>query len=215
MLFVTKSVITVLLLHRPEFIKGVTINMLRSSLFIAVVLFLGSAIAAEAQDVAQRTLELTASLDKTKHKKKEKKGFSFETYVDVKNTPAVRSDPSQYSGLYKADGYVLDLRVGRNGEAQGTGRDQMLNNGREGRFTLRNARVTGALLTATKEYSDGETRKFEALFVDRTTVQGKNPDAIDTTAKAFGLGWVEGGSAVVSDVAWSQWSHRVFLERVK
>ena len=98
---------------------------------------------------------------------------------------------------------------------EGAGRDQMLNNGREGRFTLRNARVTGALLTATKEYSDGETRKFEAVFVERKTVQGKKPDAIDSTAKAFGLGWVEGGSAVVSDVAWSQWSYRVFLERVK
>src|SRR5687767_10983836 len=141
--------------------------MSRLSLFIALVVFLGSAAAVQAQDVAQRTQELTASLDKTKHKKKEKKGFSFETYVDVKNAPATRSDPSQYSGAYKADGYALDLKVNKNGEAEGTGRDQIPSDGRDRGFTLRNARVNGALLTATKEYADGESRKFEAVFVER------------------------------------------------
>ena len=189
--------------------------MLRISLVIAIAIFLGSASVIQAQDVAQKTRELTASLDKTKHKKKEKKGFSFETYVDVKNTPATRSDPSLYSGIYKAEGYVLDLKVAKNGTVEGTGSDQMLNNGREAKFTLRNARVEGALLTAIKEYADGEARKFEAVFVERTVVQGKSPDAIESTEKAFGLGWVEGGSVVAGSNVQAEWTSRVFLERVK
>src|SRR5688572_8021772 len=189
--------------------------MSRLSLVIAIIVFVGSAGVVQAQDVAQRTQELTVSLDKTKHKKKEKKAFSSETYMHVKNAHAMRSDLSQYSGAYKSNGYVLDLKVGKNGEAEGTGRDQMPNDGRDRGFTLRNARVNGALLTAIKEYGDGETRKFEAVFVERTIVQGKNPESIDTTEKAFGLGWVEGGSFMQRGDAKSEWTYRVFLERVR
>ena len=186
--------------------------MFRISLLLTIilcVLFVGSI---SAQAVDQKTQDLVAALDKTKYKKKEKKNISIELYIDVKNTAALRSSPAEYSGSYNADGYHLDLQVASNGAATGSGYDSLsMGNGNTVKFTLQDARVQGALLTATKVYQNGETRPFEAAFVNRTVTSGSNPSAIASRETAFGLGWVDGPYS--SADGQQSWSNRVFLER--
>jgi hypothetical protein len=56
---------------------------------------------------------------------------------------------------------------------------------------LKDARIEGALLTATRVYADGTTKSLEAVFVNRTIVQGANPNKIESRETKFGLGFVE------------------------
>src|SRR5438067_12317116 len=70
---------------------------------LTLVFFTGLGAVVYAQDAGQRTHDLVAALDKTKYKKKEKQGFSVEVYVDVKNEPVLKKNPSEYSGTYKDD----------------------------------------------------------------------------------------------------------------
>jgi hypothetical protein len=74
--------------------------MLRISLLIAVIFFVGLSAEVYAQD--SRTQELAAALDKTKYKKKEKKNISIEFYIDIKNEAVVRA-PADYAGSYDSD----------------------------------------------------------------------------------------------------------------
>src|SRR5688572_7897298 len=101
--------------------------MFRITFLIAVVFSILFTSGVYAQDAGQRTRELVASLDKTKHKKKIKRiapttpsaaaaatpplaggelkqDITVEVYVDIKNEAAVRADASEYSGTYEADG---------------------------------------------------------------------------------------------------------------
>src|ERR1051325_10377700 len=151
--------------------------MFKLSVLIVLVVFIGLAGQALAQGTGQRTQDLVASLDKTKYKKKEKANISIEIYVDVKNEAAVRSNPAEYSGAYDADGYRLDLQVEKGGNATGSGYDTLLSTGKRVNFTLKGARVEGALLTGMKVYENGETTPFEAAFVNRTARAGTRPDA--------------------------------------
>lgn len=157
-----------------------------------------------AQDSGQRTRELLAALDKTKYKKKEKANISIEFYIDIKNEAAVR-DPAAYSGVYEADGYRLSLNIGADGSATGDGQDTFGPASGRGNFTLRNARVEGALLTATKVYADGRTSPFEAVFANRTISTGKNAEKIESRETHFGLGFIQSDNI--------NWTNRVFLER--
>ena len=176
-----------------------------SVLSLMLVFFVGLTVCVFAQ--VDKTRELVAALDKTKYKKKEKKGFTVEVYVDIKNEPVVKKNPSEYSGVYTdPDGFTrLDLRVSADGSAEGTGYEgENASHGQ--RYTLKNARVIGALLTATKVIENGDSRKFEAVFVNRTTNVGTNPTTDVTTVNSYGLGYIEYGSG---------WSNRVFLELMK
>lgn len=177
-----------------------------SILAVCFVLCTGLARVAHAQDAQQRTRDLVAALDKTKYKKKEKKGFKVEVYVDIKNEPVVRSDPAGYSGLYQDEDstYRLDLHVTRDGTAEGSGHDDI--EGKRVNFTLQSARVDGALLSGTKVYEDHATQPFEALFSNRTVRTGSNPDSITDRETAFGLGFIQNGS---------EWTNRVFLTQKK
>ena len=186
--------------------------MFRFSLLIAVVLFVGVSIEVYAQD--GRTQELVAALDKTKYKKKEKKNISIEFYIDIKNEPVVRN-PSEYTGRYDADdsGYTLSLQVDSSGAVSGNGSDS-LDRGHRANFTLRNALVSGALLTGTKVYENGEQRPFEAVFVDRTVRTGKNKDAIESEDTKFGIGFIVNNASVDHESGKSEnWTNRVFLMR--
>jgi hypothetical protein len=177
---------------------------------IGAVLFLGSS--ASAQDAGQRSQYLAASLDKNKYKKKEKRGFSIEFYVDIKNAPVVKADPAGYSGRYGADGYLLDLQVASSGTAAGSGYETRMGSGRPEQFTLRDARVDGSLLTAVRVYEGGETRPLEAVFVDRTVSTGKNANSIESSNVSFGLGYVQTGSGGAGSYD-NNWSIRVFMEK--
>lgn len=158
---------------------------------------------AYAQGTGGRAAVLAAELDKTKHKKKEKKGFSFEMYVEVRNTPALR-EPAAYSGIYGTDGgdYSLNLSVAADGRADGVGHDRFEFGGERVSFKLVDARVSGGVLSGTKAYSNGRNEPFEGVFVTRTTAAGKNPASIDQRDTAYGLGFVQAGK---------DWTNRVFL----
>jgi hypothetical protein len=178
--------------------------MPRILLAAAFIFCVGFTLSANAQDVGQRTQNLVAALDKTKYKKKEKKNISIEVYVDVKNEAVVRQDPSEYSGVYKSEGYSLDLRVAKDGSATGSGTDGINENAKQAAFTLRDGRVQGALLTGTKVYENGETQAFEAVFANRTVTNGRNPENINGRETSFGLGFIQNAGT---------WTNRVFLEK--
>ena len=169
-----------------------------------IVFFVGVSYDTYAQDSGQRTRELASALDKTKYKKKEKANISIEFYIDIKNEPAIR-EPAAYSGTYEADGYQLSLNVGSDGSASGSGYDMNGPASGRGNFTLRNARVEGALLTATKVYEDGRLLPFEAVFANRTVSTGKNAEKVESRETHFGLGFIQSDNI--------NWTNRVFLER--
>lgn len=154
---------------------------------------------------ADRAQGLAAALDKTKYKKKEKKNISVEVYAEVKNTPAVKASPAEYSGAYASDdgGYSLDLRVAADGSAEGSGHDSLYaDNQQRADFTLKEARIDGAVLRGTKVFTDGRSEPFEAVFVTRSIATGKNANEIDERKTAFGLGFIQTNKS---------WTNRVFL----
>ena len=184
--------------------------MLRISLLIAVMFFVGLSAEVYAQDA--RTQQLVAALDKTKYKKKEKKNISIEFYIDIKNEAAVRA-PSEYAGSYDSDdsGNALSLNVDSSGLATGSGYDSF-NHDRRLNFTLKDASISGALLTGTKVYENGEQRPFEAVFVNRTVRTGKNSNAIESEDTKFGIGFLVNNSSDESGKT-ENWTNRVFLMR--
>ncbi|HEY2866710.1 MAG TPA: hypothetical protein VGJ02_06430 [Pyrinomonadaceae bacterium] len=181
--------------------------MFRFFVLTGLLVFAGFAMTAAAQDTNQRTRDLVASLDKTKYKKKEKVNVSVEVYLDIKNTPAAKANPADYSGLYDADGFRLRLEVASDGSAMGSGFDTLVDSGKTLNFELKNARIDGALLTAAKVYDGGREESFEAAFVHRTSRTGKNPNDVATTDTKFGLGFIQ--SAQGNET----WTNRVFLEK--
>jgi hypothetical protein len=189
--------------------------MLRIYILLALVLAIGLSCSVQAQDAGQRARELAASLNKTRYKKKEKRDFTIEIYIDIRNEAESRSDLSSYSGTYDSDGYRMVLSVSPDGQATATGYDSPAWNGKAVDYELRDGRVSGAVLTGVKVYKNGETRKFEAVFVNRTVTTGKNKDNIESQDRKFGLGFVESGPVIAGDDDNSQqpWTNRVFLER--
>ena len=187
--------------------------MLRISLVVALVFFVGLSCEVYAQDAGQRTNALVAALDKTKYKKKEKANISIEIYIDIKNEPAIR-DAVEYGGNYESEdgSYRLTLHSERSGQASGNGYDT-INGERRASFTLKNASINGALLTASKVYENGETEKFEAVFVNRTIASGKNANEIASRDTKFGLGFIQTGNWSDKEGRTMNWTSRVFLER--
>ena len=178
--------------------------MHKISLLIALFLFVGVPIGAYAQDAGQRTRELTSALDKTKYKKKEKANISIEIYIDIKNEAVVREDPTSYSGNYEAENYRMALSVAKDGSVTGEGYDTLGDNGRRMNFTLRDARIDGALLSGTKVYEGGSAQPFEGVFANRTVSTGKNVNQIESRETLFGFGFIQNNSS---------WTNRVFLEK--
>ena len=111
-----------------------------------------------------RAQTLAAAFNKHKEAVKEKYGVRMEKYKDVRSEPLVRQNIADYSGAYEVSelGYVINLRVGSAGRVQANGFDKTR------AFTLENARIEGAVLTASKVYQDGATEKFEGVFLSRT-----------------------------------------------
>jgi hypothetical protein len=182
--------------------------MFRVIVLIALVLFAGSFGDVFAQDPSQRTKDLVASLDKTKYKKKEKANISVEVFVDIKNEAVVKADRNEYSGTYEADGYKLDLRVSSDGSATGLGVDSFTSGEKPLSFTLKNAKIEGALLTGTKVYENGTEHAFEAVFVNRNARAGSNPKVVSVDVTQFGIGFIQTGT---DSNAGS--TNRVFLEK--
>lgn len=180
--------------------------MYRTLLLVTVVFCVGLASDVDAQDAAQRTHALAAALDKTKYKKKEKKNISIELYVDIKNEPVIKNNISEYAGVYTSSDsdYRLELRIMSNGTVEGGGYDTVnFDSSQKQNFTLKDARIKGALLTGTKVFDGGQTERLEAIFTNRTVISGKNRNEIATRETAYGLGFIR---------THGSWTTRVFLE---
>jgi len=131
----------------------------------------------------QKSQEIAALFNKTKHKVKEKRGIRIEIFIDIKSEPVVKGNVSEYSGRYKSDtDDWLDLKVSANGQIEAAGSEPAPQKSR--RFRLKDAKIEGALLTAIKVYEDGSLEKFEAAFLNRTVRLDQN--GAETTV--FGLG---------------------------
>ena len=152
--------------------------------FVVFVLSVACAAGVIAQQLSSQTKarEIAAAFTKNKHAVKEKFGVRVEKYKDVRSEPAVKSNISDYSGVYEVSdlGYVINVQVGSDGRIQASGSE----NSRT--FKLENAKIDGALLTATKVYSDGAREKFEGSFLNRTDRNSPT----DPGVTIFGLGVV-------------------------
>jgi hypothetical protein len=121
---------------------------------------------------------------------KEKRGVRKEKYLDVRSVPAVKQNPADYSGAYEdlsGMGFSLTLRVSPSGLVEGTGYEPLNDDPAVSRsFTLRNGRISGALITATKVYGSGSTEPLEGVFINKTVFESPT----DPGVTAFGLGVV-------------------------
>ena len=135
------------------------------------------------------TQAIVASFNKSKHVVKEKHGVRKEKYLDVRSVPAVKQNPADYSGAYEGTDarFSLQLRVAASGKVEGTGVEPLNDEAGVSRsFTLKDGRIAGALITATKVYANGSTEPFEGVFIDKTVFESPT----DKGVTAFGLGVV-------------------------
>jgi len=185
-----------------RFIKAVLSGLIALSLLDA------RAASAQGASVQSRTQAIVASFNKSKHVTKEKRGVRVEKYKEVRSAPALKANVRDYAGSYEADGMgmSLDLKVDANGNVTANGREQLDMDSPVWRtFTLRNARIQGALLTATKVYANGATEPFEGVFINRTSFDSPT----DKGETHFGLGVVRTSRLVVNGMT----VDRVFYER--
>jgi hypothetical protein len=134
--------------------------------YVVIALLVACAVNALSQQLSSQTRAqtLAAAFNKQKHVIKEKFGVRMEKYKDVRSEPLIRQNIADYSGVYEMSdlGYVINVQVGRDGKVQANGYEKTRT------FTLENARIEGALLTASKVYQNGATEKFEGVFLSRT-----------------------------------------------
>ncbi|HYG08922.1 MAG TPA: hypothetical protein VD835_03000 [Pyrinomonadaceae bacterium] len=90
---------------------------------------------------------------KLKHKQKKEKRFE----------PVVKQRVEEYAGRYTGimPDYYLEIAAGADGKLSITSQEG------GNRATLRDIRLAGARLTATRVYADGATKEFEATFANR------------------------------------------------
>lgn len=154
--------------------------------YVVIVLFLACAINALSQQLSSqmRTQAIAEAFTKHKNTVKEKYGVKKEKYKDVRSEPVVKQNPGDYSGTYEVAGlgYVLNIQVGNDGRVQANGYE---NSQQQRSFRLENAKLEGALLTASKVYQDGTTEKFEGVFLSRT--ERHNPNDAGVTALGLGV----------------------------
>jgi hypothetical protein len=136
-----------------------------------------------------RTQTIVASFNKSKHVVKEKRGVRKEKYLDVRSVPAVKPNPADYSGAYETSDlrFSLQLRVDATGKVEGRGYEPLNDETAISRsFTLKDGRMTGALITARKVYGDGSHEPLEGVFINKTVFESPT----DPGVTAFGLGVV-------------------------
>lgn len=76
--------------------------------------------------------------------------------------PVVKESIADYAGRYDSGGdYYLEITLGADGQPSIVSQEGAR------RATMRNIRLTGARLTATRVYADGTTKEFEATFGNR------------------------------------------------
>jgi hypothetical protein len=133
-----------------------------------------------------RSQAIAASFSKFKNVSKEKNGVTKTKYLKVESQPAVKSNPEDYSGTYAVPdlGFALRLQVDHSGKVEGTGYEPIADPAVRRMFALRDGRIEGALITATKVYANGRSERLEGVFIDRTTFESPT----DKGSTRFGLG---------------------------
>jgi uncharacterized protein YejL (UPF0352 family) len=142
---------------------------------------------ASTSDARAQSQVIAASFSKFKSLSVEKRGIRKSKYLKVESTPAIKANPADYSGTYEiADlGFALHMRADRTGKVEGDGYEPLNSDPAIRRvFTLRNGKIEGALLTATKVYSGGYTETLEGAFMNRATFESPT----DKGTVRFGLG---------------------------
>jgi hypothetical protein len=160
-------------------------KFLAAATIFGLCLVASDAARARQSGAQQRARELAAYFNKSKHSVKEKRGVRVEKFKEVRGEPVFKADARDYSGTYEAEfDCPLSIKVNADGGVEASGYEPSSEGPRK--FTLRGARVAGALLTGTKVYEDGSTEKFEAVFINRTERDHVN----DVGFTTFGLGVV-------------------------
>jgi hypothetical protein len=133
-----------------------------------------------------RSQAIAASFSKFKNLSKEKHGVTKAKYLKIESQPAVRANPEDYSGTYEVPdlGFAMRLRVDQSGKVEGTGYEPIVDPAVRRMFTLRDGKIEGALITATKVYANGTAERLEGVFIDRTTFESPT----DKGSTSFGLG---------------------------
>jgi hypothetical protein len=141
---------------------------------------------ASASDPQTKTKAIVASFNKFKHLSKEKHGIRKEKYLKVESNPVVKANPEGYSGTHEIPdlGFAMHLRVDHNGKVEGDGYEPLADPAVRRTFTLKNGKIEGALLTATKVYAGEYTEKLEGVFIEKTTFESPT----DKGFSRFGLG---------------------------
>ena len=150
---------------------------------------------ASASDAQTKTQAIVASFNKFKHVTKEKRGIRKEKYKKIQSEPVVKANPEDYSGTYEIPdmGFAMHLRVDHSGKVEGDGYEPLMQDPAVRRaFTLKNGKIEGALLTATKVYAGGRAEKLEGVFINRTSFESPTDKGVTT----FGLGTVGGPTEV-------------------
>ncbi|HKR66244.1 MAG TPA: hypothetical protein VJZ00_21115 [Thermoanaerobaculia bacterium] len=123
--------------------------------------------------------EMLARFNKVKQKSKHRHGVVMERYVNVHSELA----PSR-SGSYEASDFGRTLTLDVHADRTVTGRGA-----EDGRtFELRDGRVEGSHLTATKRFADGDTEPLEGIFINLRRMEGRTPQDIASDRTTFGLG---------------------------
>jgi hypothetical protein len=166
-------------------------------LLLAVVSLAGSAsaqVAASTADSQSKAHAIAASFSKFKSVSKERHGIRKEKYRKIESEPVVKTNPADYSGIYEVPdmAFALNLSVDPTGVVKGTGYEPLTESVRR-TFSLRDGRIQGALLTATKVYADGESERLEGAFMNRISSDSPN----DSGVSVFGFGTI-GKSVQVS-----------------
>jgi hypothetical protein len=165
-------------------------RIILAALFFSLWL-IPSHVFAQKPDAQQRTEEIVSSLNKTRYQFAEKRGVRREKYKNVRSEPVIKKNIADYSGQYEVPslGYSLEIRVTNDGNVEATGYEPKDGDAQQPRrFIFKNAKIDGALLTATKVYDDGSTKTFEGVFIDQTNIEGVSPKQIERQSKTFGLG---------------------------
>ena len=153
--------------------------------YVVIALLVVCAVNTFSQQLSSQTRAqtLAAAFNKQKHSVKEKYGVRREKYKDVRSEPLVKQNIADYSGAYEVPdlGFVINVQVGNDGNVQASGSESVP---QSRAFRLENARIEGALLTASKVYQDGTTEKFEGVFLSRT----ERNSPTDPGVTIFGLG---------------------------
>ncbi len=151
---------------------------------VVIALLIGSCVGAVAQQPYSQTRAQAMAATFNKHKSvvKEKYGVRTAKYKDVWAEPVVKQNAGDYTGVYEVGGlgFLINIQVSNDGSIQANGYEQ----GRSRAFKLQNAKIEGALLTASKVYQDGTTDRFEGVFLNRTERNSPTAPAVTT----FGLG---------------------------